>query len=233
MNGDRVVARITRDAAFNRARTGSGNRARGPRHPHPRARARARSSARCSRRGIFPTSCRMIRGWCTTFTPSCSRLPARRRRPTPGDKVVVRLEAWESRHVNPEGEIIEVLGPRDRSGGRHAFDHPEASSADGISRRSVSPKPSGSRRTVGSARVRPARRSARRFIVTIDPDDARDFDDAIHVEELAGGDWELGVHIADVSAYVTPGKRARPGGAEAREQRLSGRPRHPDAARSA
>jgi ribonuclease R len=44
-----------------------------------------------------------------------------------------------------------------------------------------------------------------KFIVTIDPDDARDFDDAIHVEKLAGGDWELGVHIADVSAYVTPG----------------------------
>ena len=44
-----------------------------------------------------------------------------------------------------------------------------------------------------------------RFIVTIDPDDARDFDDAIHVEKLPGGDWELGVHIADVSAYVTPG----------------------------
>src|SRR4029434_152524 len=42
------------------------------------------------------------------------------------------------------------------------------------------------------------------FIVTIDPDDARDFDDAIHVEEIKGG-WQLGVHIADVSAYVRPG----------------------------
>src|SRR5205814_8472766 len=42
------------------------------------------------------------------------------------------------------------------------------------------------------------------FIVTIDPDDARDFDDAIHVEEIKGG-WQLGVHIADVSAYVGPG----------------------------
>jgi len=45
------------------------------------------------------------------------------------------------------------------------------------------------------------------FIVTIDPDDARDFDDAIHVEEIKGG-WQLGVHIADVSAYVRPAARS-------------------------
>src|SRR4029434_10633753 len=44
-----------------------------------------------------------------------------------------------------------------------------------------------------------------KFIVTIDPDDARDFDDAIHVEKLANGGWQLGVHIADVAAYVEPG----------------------------
>ncbi|HWN25269.1 MAG TPA: VacB/RNase II family 3'-5' exoribonuclease, partial [Candidatus Sulfotelmatobacter sp.] len=43
------------------------------------------------------------------------------------------------------------------------------------------------------------------FSVTIDPDDARDFDDAIHVEKVANGGWHLGVHIADVAAYVEPG----------------------------
>src|SRR5207253_441059 len=43
------------------------------------------------------------------------------------------------------------------------------------------------------------------FIVTTDPDDARDFDDAINVEKIDHtGGWRLGVHIADVSAYVTP-----------------------------
>jgi len=43
------------------------------------------------------------------------------------------------------------------------------------------------------------------FIVTIDPDDARDFDDAINVERMSGGGWKLGVHIADVAAYVQSG----------------------------
>src|SRR5207248_1721307 len=44
-----------------------------------------------------------------------------------------------------------------------------------------------------------------KFIVTIDPDDARDFDDAINVERTPSGGWRLGVHIADVAAYVRSG----------------------------
>ncbi len=55
----------------------------------------------------------------------------------------------------------------------------------------------------GSRRAREDLRND--FIITIDPDDARDFDDAIRVEELPGGGWRLGVHIADVSHYVPPG----------------------------
>jgi ribonuclease R len=42
-------------------------------------------------------------------------------------------------------------------------------------------------------------------IITIDGETARDFDDAIHVQRLANGNWQLQVHIADVSHYVTPG----------------------------
>ena len=122
--------------------------------------------------------------------------------PQVGDKVVVRLEAWESRHVNPEGEIIEVLGPASAPGidmlsiirkyhlptefPRDVLDH-----AKGI------PETVDARQFEGREDLRGE------FIVTVDPDDARDFDDAIHVEKIGGG-WRLGVHIADVAAYVEP-----------------------------
>src|SRR5438876_9267751 len=123
---------------------------------------------------------------------------------TVGDKVVVRLETWESRHVNPEGEIIEVLGPAAAPGvdilsiiRRYhlptEFPRDVLDEADGISEKI-------------DARLLQGREDLRKeFIITIDPDDARDFDDAIHVEKIDNGGWRLGVHIADVAAYVAPG----------------------------
>src|SRR5436305_3458806 len=120
-----------------------------------------------------------------------------------GDKVVVRLEPWESRHVNPEGEIIEVLGPASAPGidmlsiirKYHLpaeFPKDVLDQAERISERI-------------NARQLEGREDLRKdFIVTIDPDDARDFDGAIQVEKTNSG-WRLGVHIADVAAYVEPG----------------------------
>jgi len=120
-----------------------------------------------------------------------------------GDKVVVKFEEWENRHVNPEGEIIEVLGP---------------ASAPGVDMLSIIRKhnlPMEFPAAVESEaeripeqidRAEIARRVDLRngFVITIDPDDAKDFDDAIDVERTANG-WKLGVHIADVSHYVRPG----------------------------
>lgn len=120
-----------------------------------------------------------------------------------GDKVVVRLDAWESRHVNPEGEIIEVLGAASAPGVdvlsiirkfhlRTEFPKDVLNQAERISERIVA------RQFEGRENLR------KEFVVTIDPDDARDFDDAIQVEKIKNG-WRLGVHIADVAAYVEPG----------------------------
>jgi ribonuclease R len=125
------------------------------------------------------------------------------RAPEVDDKVVVRVEPWEHRHLNPEGEIIEVLGPAKQPGvdilsiiRKHdlamAFPDAVLKEADQISLE-ISSK---------ELRAREDLRSAPVF--TIDPDDARDFDDALHVVEADGG-WSVGIHIADVSHFVKPG----------------------------
>src|SRR5436190_5031457 len=123
---------------------------------------------------------------------------------TVGDKVVVRLGAWESRHVNPEGEIIEVLGPASAPGVDvlsiiRKYHLPTEFPSDVLEQAERIPERVEAQQIAGREDLR------NQFIVTIDPDDARDFDDAINVEKLPNGGWQLGVHIADVAAYVEPG----------------------------
>jgi ribonuclease R len=117
-----------------------------------------------------------------------------------GDKVVAKLEAWPSRHVNPEGRVIEVLGAADAPGvdmlsiiKKH---HLPESFPEAVVREASLISPAIDPREI-------AKRNDQRdrFVFTIDPDDAKDFDDAIEVEETAQG-WHLAVHIADVSHYV-------------------------------
>src|SRR5215471_5845274 len=133
--------------------------------------------------------------------------PAQDRRsqtaPTVGDKVVLRLDAWESRHVNPEGEIIEVLGPATAPGIDmlsiiRKFHLPTEFPKEVLDQAGRIPDKITLRHLEGREDLR------KEFIVTIDADDARDFDDAIEVEKTKNG-WQLGVHIADVGAYVAPG----------------------------
>ena len=128
------------------------------------------------------------------------RLP---RAPRINDKVVVRLEEWESRHLNPEGEIIEVLGPArapgvDILGIIKKYDLPVEFPSGVLEQAEkipldIPPSALSHREDLRTVQV-----------FTIDPDDARDFDDAIHVRRFAD-QWEVGVHIADVSHYVVPG----------------------------
>ena len=119
-----------------------------------------------------------------------------------GDRVVMRLVRWESRHLAPEGEITDVIGPKDDPSldtlaVMKQYDLPESfprgvlDAAEHVSARLAEP---GKRLDL-----------RRKFIFTCDPASARDYDDALSIETDRQGNRVLGVHIADVSHFVTPG----------------------------
>jgi ribonuclease R len=126
------------------------------------------------------------------------------RRARIGDKVVVELREWESRHSNPEGEIVEILGAPDEEGVDmlsvlRAYNLPLHFPKNVLAEA----------RAVGD-QVLPHELQGREDcrshpVVTIDPDDAKDFDDAICLRRISADQWKLWVHIADVSHYVKPG----------------------------
>ncbi len=126
-----------------------------------------------------------------------------------GDKVVVEMHAWESRHINPEGEIIEVLGAPDTEGVdmlsilRHYnlplhFPKKVLQDAGALAKARPQGEP--------LAEELAGRVDCRAHgVVTIDPDDAKDFDDALFLRREGAKQWKLWVHIADVSHYVRTG----------------------------
>lgn len=119
-----------------------------------------------------------------------------------GDKVVAKLDDWPSRHVNPEGHLIEVLGRAGAPGVDilsiiRKYNLPQQFPGD-VVREAEQIEPIVSEQE--AARRTDLRKN---FILTIDPDDAKDFDDAIEVQRTKDG-WAVSVHIADVSHYVRP-----------------------------
>jgi ribonuclease R len=210
MHGDRVVARISRDEPYGRIK---GRREGRVIRILERAHDTIVGTLQRSRNFYYvvPDDPRIVHD---VYVGQVSNLPraessladlplaTSKVAPQVGDKVVVRLEAWESRHVNPEGEIIEVLGPASAPGIDmlsiiRKYHLPTEFPRDVLDRAKGIPERIDARQSEGREDLRGE------FIVTIDPDDARDFDDAIHVERIGNG-WRLGVHIADVAAYVEP-----------------------------
>jgi len=121
-----------------------------------------------------------------------------------GQKVVVELKEWPDRHKPPEGIITEVLGA------------PDAPGVDLISIIRKHDLPTSfpekvEQEAAGIPALIPESEIARRedfrtiFTLTIDPDDAKDFDDALSCRILPNGDFEIFIHIADVSHYVPTG----------------------------
>lgn len=120
-----------------------------------------------------------------------------------GDKVVVRVTAWPERAKNPEGEVLAVIGkPGDNDTEMHAilaeyglpYKYPEEVEA---AANALDPN---------MAYKEIYQRKDYREVptLTIDPDDAKDFDDALSFRRLDKDKVEVGVHIADVTAYVLP-----------------------------
>jgi ribonuclease R len=118
-----------------------------------------------------------------------------------GDKVVAVVERWEDRNLNPEGRIVEVLG---KSGEVRAemlsvireFKLPEKFPSQVIAEAEEAAKEIFEDEMTTRLDLR------NEIIFTIDPEDAKDFDDAVSLEVLGNGNYSLGVHIADVSHFV-------------------------------
>ncbi len=118
-----------------------------------------------------------------------------------GEKIVARITDWPEHSKNPFGEVVRVLGmpginqvemqsilveydfPLSFS---NAVEKEAANISTGITDREIA-----SRRDFRTV-----------FTMTIDPEDAKDYDDALSLKPLKNGNWEIGVHIADVSFYV-------------------------------
>jgi len=121
-----------------------------------------------------------------------------------GQKVVARISEWPEQATNPIGEIIHVLGePGDNNVEMNSilaeFDFPLKFP------KAAEDEAKKIKNEVPEAEIKKRRDFRNTWTCTIDPADAKDFDDALSLQKLPNGTWEVGVHIADVSHYVRPG----------------------------
>ena len=134
-----------------------------------------------------------------------------------GMKVAAVVDRWDRRDPSPVGHITDVLGhPGDNDTEMHAilaefnlpyrFEPEVENAADGISE------------LITDQDLKGRRDFRDTLTFTIDPSDAKDYDDALSFRPLENGNYEVGVHIADVSWYVRPGS---PVDKEARERGTS------------
>ena len=120
-----------------------------------------------------------------------------------GQKAVARVVDWDPKSKNPVAEIIEVLGyPGEHETEIHAilaeFELPYGFSDEVEEAAEKIPE------KITSEDIKERRDFRNIPTFTIDPADARDFDDALSLRKLDNGNWEVGVHIADVTYYVKP-----------------------------
>lgn len=120
-----------------------------------------------------------------------------------GDKAIVRITQWPDDSKNPIGEVVDILG---KAGENNAEIHAILAEFGLPYRYPEAVEKAADRIDAGiTDEVVAARRDMRDVTTfTIDPKDAKDFDDALSLRKLANGNYEVGVHIADVTHYVRP-----------------------------
>ena len=122
---------------------------------------------------------------------------------TENDMVVVRIVDWQ-KNKKPVGEVVQVMDQSDESD----FAMKQILMENGFPLKFPEEVIEESERTPGTLSQKEivTRKDIRNvFTITIDPQDAKDFDDAISLQKLENGNYEIGVHIADVSYYIEPG----------------------------
>ncbi len=122
----------------------------------------------------------------------------------PGMKVAAVVDRWERRDPEPSGHLVDVLGtPGENETEMHAilaeFNLPYRFSSEVENAADKIPD------DITDAELKGRKDFRQTFTFTIDPADAKDFDDALSFKPLPNGNYEIGVHIADVSWYVKPG----------------------------
>ncbi|HOU01696.1 MAG: ribonuclease R [Bacteroidales bacterium] len=133
------------------------------------------------------------------FIPSSKLNGARQ-----GQKAVAKITDWNTGSKNPVAEIVEVLGePGLHETEMHAilaeFELPYRFTEE------VEKDAETIRSGITTDEIKTRRDFRQVFTLTIDPADAKDFDDALSLKKLDNGNWEVGVHIADVTYYVKQG----------------------------
>lgn len=145
-----------------------------------------------------------------TVVPEDGRLPTSFRlthvlpEANPGDVVVAEFTGWDSPHNLPTAAMVEVLGRETDPGVDilaiiHRYSLPLEFPDAVLREAEVIPE------VISQEEIERRADWREREVLTIDPEDAKDFDDAICVTERPDGTWELAVHIADVSHYVKAG----------------------------
>ncbi len=121
-----------------------------------------------------------------------------------GDKVIIKFTDWPEHSRNPFGEVVEVIGKP----GENNVEMMSILAANDFPLsfpKQVEKEAKKIKNVVSPDEIKKRRDFREIFTCTIDPVDAKDFDDALSIRKLDNGHWEVGVHIADVSHYVRPG----------------------------